>query len=206
MTDWVRKKPTSGVKKLVTYFNAESDPKIAQWLDSIPYGKSSEYVRKAIEFYIDRGLNSGVTSEKSSKMRRRAPAKHTLTDGSETLESPPIDQRTIDPTPKQSPDQSSALEKKVIDSSPFDEIESDGAGRLSRFHASQIDTVAPSPSVPNSGLHDSSTVPVPATIPPISSAPMHAIVPDESENAARLTDFDAETLKTLALFNNQFGT
>lgn len=179
MPEWIRKKNTSGVRRLVTYVNSDSDPEIVQWLDSIPYGDSGKYVRAALRFYIERGLNPGINSD--PKARRRKIAKSIPDSESRISEARTISPRKIDPDPDPDPDPafepapdpkipltpSSFFEKKASDSRSFYEIKSNPV--------KSVDT------------------------PPVSR------VETDSENTANLTDFDSETLKALTLFNNQFG-
>ncbi|WP_213382158.1 hypothetical protein [Allochromatium tepidum] len=68
MSKWIRNQ-TSEVEKVTFYVNTESDPRIAEWIRSIPYGKTGEHIRAAIDFFLEHG--QVVVQEKKSRRRKQ---------------------------------------------------------------------------------------------------------------------------------------
>lgn len=69
MSKWIRNQ-TSEVEKVTFYVNTESDPRIAEWIRSIPYGKTGEHIRTAIDFFLDHG--QVVVQDKKSRRRKQS--------------------------------------------------------------------------------------------------------------------------------------
>lgn len=73
MSKWIRNqssKDESLTEKVTFYVNTESDPHIAEWIRSIPYGKTGKHIRTAIDFYLEHG--QAVMPDKTSSRRKQS--------------------------------------------------------------------------------------------------------------------------------------
>lgn len=119
---WIRNQTSEAEREKVTFYvNPEEDPHIADWIRSIPYGKTGKQIRTAIDFYLEYGQS--VMSDKTPSRRKQSvrraisippvdAGRKTAPDLSQNLVPAPISTPAVTPVVNSNPLQPTALESK----------------------------------------------------------------------------------------------